>query len=296
MSAFKSGFVNIIGFPNAGKSTLINQFIGEKIAIVTPKVQTTRQRLLGFLNTDQYQIIFSDTPGILEPAYELQKMMVADINEAFEDADIILYIIEIEDTIEKHKSYIDRILSLDIPFYLLINKIDLSKQEMLDTKIKEWQSLIPKSKIVPLSALHNFNVQSLLEEIIKTLPEHEAYFDEDMLTDKSERFLASETIREKIFMHYQQEIPYACEVAILSFKDEESILRISAEIYVERKSQKPILIGKGGEALKEIGTEARLDMEQFFGKKVFLELHVKVRENWKSNPLFLKRMGYKTKE
>jgi len=296
MSAFKSGFVNIIGFPNAGKSTLINQFIGEKIAIVSPKVQTTRQRILGFLNTDQYQVIFSDTPGILEPAYELQKVMMDEINEAFEDADIILYILEVNDTPDKHQTYIEKIVSLNIPFYLLLNKIDLSNQQEVEKKIAQWQKWVDPSRIVPMSALHNFNVQSLLDEIVKHLPEHEAYYDEDILTDKTERFVAAETIREKIFLKYQQEIPYACEVEVLSFKEEEDLIRISAEIYVERKSQKPILIGKGGEALKVIGTEARLEMEKFFDKKIFLELHVKVRENWKSDPLFLKKMGYRTKE
>ena len=296
MSAFKSGFVNIIGLPNAGKSTLINQLLGEKIAIVSPKVQTTRQRILGFINTDHYQIIFSDTPGILEPSYELQKFMMQEVNEALTDADIILYIADISDKTELHINYLEKIRSLSIPFYLLLNKIDLINQKVLIERIGQYQSLVSHEHIIPLSALHNFNVQSLLQEIIEKLPEHPPYFEDDILTDKSERFIASEIIREKIFLHYHQEIPYACEVAILSFKDEESILRISAEIYVERKSQKPILIGKGGEALKEIGTEARLDMEKFFGKKIFLELHVKVRENWKSNPLFLKRMGFNAKE
>jgi GTP-binding protein Era len=293
MSTFKSGFVNIFGYPNAGKSTLINAFIGEEISIVTRKAQTTRQRLLGLLTTKEFQIVFSDTPGILNPQYELQKTMVADIEEAFEDADIILYLTEIEDPVEKHIDYIQKINKLGIPFYLLINKIDLSQQEKLEQKIAEWEKHVGKEQIVPLSALHKFNVMNLLEKIKTKLPEHAAYYEDDILTDKSERYIASEMIRKQIFLKYEQEIPYSTEVVVSSFKEEEKIIFINADIYVSRRTQKPIIIGKGGKMLKEVGTEARKEMEHFFNKKVFLELYVRIRENWRNKPEDLKRFGYK---
>ena len=292
MTDFKSGFVNIFGYPNAGKSTLINKLIGEEIAIVTPKVQTTRKRMMGFLTTKECQIIFSDTPGILEPAYELQKTMMMDIHEAFEDADIILYLVEISDKTDKHVEYIEKIKSLKIPFFLLLNKIDLSEQKELENKITEWRNYLPKEQIVPMSALHSFNVSELLEKIKELLPVHPAYYDDDILTDKSERFIASELIRKQIFLKYEQEIPYSTEVVISSFKEEESIIFINADIYVSRRTQKPIIIGKGGSALKDVGTEARLEMEKFFGKKIMLELYVRIKENWRNKPLDLRRFGY----
>lgn len=292
MGDFKSGFVNIFGYPNVGKSTLINALIGEEISIVTKKVQTTRQRLLGMITTKDFQIVLSDTPGILDPKYELQKAMVADIEGAFEDADIILYLTEIDDKLEKHLSYLEKIKKLQIPYYLLINKIDLGEQNKLEQKITEWEAHVEKKQIVPLSALHKFNVIALLEEIKNNLPIHEAYYDDDILTDKSERYIASEMIRKQIFLNYEQEIPYSSEVVVTSFKEEENIIYINADIYVSRRTQKPILIGKGGKMLKQVGTESRLEMEMFFNKKVYLELYVRIKENWRNKPNDLRRFGY----
>lgn len=292
MGDFKSGFVNIFGYPNAGKSTLINALIGEDISIVTKKVQTTRQRLLGLLSTKEFQIVFSDTPGILEPKYELQKAMVADIEGAFEDADIIIYITEIDDNMDKHLPYLEKIKKLNVPYFVLINKIDLSEQDKLEKKISEWEKYVEKKQIVPLSALHKFNIIALLEELKNKLPVHEAYYDHDILTDKSERYIASELIRKQIFLNYEQEIPYSTEVVVSSFKEEEKIIFINADIYVSRRSQKPILIGKGGKMLKEVGTESRKEMELFFNKKVFLELYVRIKENWRNKPDDLRRFGY----
>lgn len=292
MPKHKAGFVNIIGYPNVGKSTLMNALLGEKISIVTPKVQTTRHRILGIMTEKQYQIVFSDTPGILEPKYELQKSMLSYIEGSLEDADIILYLIEPADEPEKHNNYLKKISNLKIPFYLVINKIDLAKnQNNLEAVLDKWKKVINTDQIIPISALYDFNLKKILYEIIKSLPYHPPYYTDERITDKSERFIASEIIREKIFLKYRQEIPYSTEVLITSFKDED-ILRITAEIFVNRKSQKPILIGKGGFALKEIGVNSRKDLEIFFDKQVYLELRVKVRENWRNKAIFLKQFGY----
>ncbi len=292
MEKFRSGFANIIGNPNVGKSTLINKLLGERLSIVTPKAQTTRQRIFGILSGKNYQIVFSDTPGILNPKYELQKSMIKDINQAYDDADIIIYMTDAKDDIEKHLENIEKIKKIKIPIYLIINKIDLISQDVLNAKVDEWEKLFDKKDIIPLSALYNFNITSIINYLKEKLPVHEPYFPEDVITDKSERYIASEIIREKIFLHYKQEIPYSVEVIVHSFIEKETIIEISADIIVGRKSQKPILIGKDGSALKRIGTEARIDMETFFENKVFLELFVKVRDNWRNNKLFLQRYGY----
>jgi GTP-binding protein Era len=294
MKDFRAGFVNILGFPNVGKSTLLNKLIGEKISIVSPKVQTTRQRINGILSGKGYQIVFSDTPGILKPQYELQKSMAKDIDQAFTDGDLILYVTEAKEDTEKHKPYLERLKKSGIRFLFLINKIDLLNQEVLEKEIEKWAEFVERQKIVPIAALHDFNVANIIKLIAENLPIHEPYYPEDMLTDKSEKYIASEIIREKIFNRYRQEIPYSTEVIISSFKEEEDIIRMSAEIIVSRKSQKPILIGKQGKALKMIGMDARQEMEVFFDKKIFLELFVKVRENWRDKKIFLKQYGYNT--
>ena len=292
MAPFKSGFVNIIGFPNAGKSTLINHLVKEKISIVTRKPQTTRLRVLGIVNGENYQIVFSDTPGILEPHYELQQSMMVSVNQALSDADVILFIIDITDSVNKHLEFLEKIISLNVPFITLLNKADLVNEAELNAKVDAWKNHLPEGKTIIISALHGFNIGLMMEDIIALLPEGEAFYPEDMLTDKSEKFIASELIREQIFIHYKEEIPYSTEVIVTDFDDTTDILRIKSEIYVNRESQKPILIGKGGSALKLIGTEARLEMEKFFKKKVFLEIFVKVRENWRDKKLYLKQFGY----
>lgn len=289
---YKSGFVNIIGLPNAGKSTLLNALLGEKISIVTPKVQTTRHRIIGILTGKNYQIVFSDTPGILEPKYMLQEKMLNAVNEAIEDADILLYIIDINDDPQQHKSTISKLTTKETPTLLIMNKIDLVKEDELLNKLDQFASTFPGANILPVSALHKFNLDKLMKYIVNHLPEHPPYFPEDQITDRSERFIASEIIREKVFAMYRQEIPYSTEIMITGFNEEENLIKIYAEIVVNRKSQKPILIGKGGKALKATGTEARKELERFFNKKVFLELFVKVRENWRDTPTFLRSFGY----
>ena len=292
MKQFKAGFVNIIGLPNVGKSTLMNSFIKERISIVSPKAQTTRNRILGFLNTSEYQIIFSDTPGLLEPKYELQRTMMTYIEEALEDADIILYMTEAKDRPDLHFNFIEKIIKTKIPAFLVINKIDDVNETIAKALYETWKKYFDDEHIYIISALHNFNIDQLLKAIITHLPEHPPYYEDDILTDKSERFIASEIIREKIFLHYQQEIPYSTEVIVTSFKESETIIKINADIVVERDSQKPILIGKNGESLKKTGTVARKEMERFFNKKVYLEMYVKVRENWRNDKNFLKQFGY----
>jgi GTPase len=292
MDHFKSGFVNIIGYPNAGKSTLFNQLLGDKISIVTPKVQTTRQRILGLLNGENYQVVFSDTPGIVDPKYQLHHFMIKSIEEALEDADVILYIVDAADDVSEHEKFIGKIKKLEIPYYLLVNKMDLQQQEKMEVKLLQWQELVPKPNIYPISALYNFNLKALINEIIRVLPEHEPYYPDDIITDKSERFIASEIIREKIFIRYKQEIPYSVEVIITEFKEGETLLRILADIVVSKESHKPIIIGKKGVTLKHIGIDARKDMEAFFKKQVYLELYVKVREGWKDNKNLLRQFGY----
>ncbi len=289
----KAGFVNIIGNPNVGKSTLMNRLVGEKLSIITSKAQTTRHRILGIVNQENYQIVFSDTPGILQPAYELQHSMMDFVRTAFEDADILLYIIESGESELKDQSFFAKIQHSKIPVILLINKIDLSTQDEVVGQMKIWQDKLPNAIIYPISALNNFNLQVVLEKIIELLPESPPYYPKDQLTDKSERFFVNESIREKILLNFKKEIPYAVEIETESFEEEENIIRIRSVIMVERDTQKGILIGHKGLALKRIGSEARIDLEKFFEKKIFLELYVKVNKDWRSNERQLKRFGYK---
>ena len=291
--AHKSGFVNIIGNPNVGKSTLMNALVGERLSIITSKAQTTRHRILGIVNEDNYQIVFSDTPGIIKPAYELQSSMMDFVKTAFEDADIILYMVEIGEKELKDEKFFDKIRNADIPVILVLNKIDRSEQSILEEQMEFWSQKVPNALIHPISALENFNVIELKEEIVRLLPESPPYFPKDQLTDKPERFFVNETIREKILMLYKKEIPYAVEIETESFKESEDIIRIRSIIMVERDTQKGIIIGHKGASLKKVGVEARKDLEKFFGKKVFLELFVKVNKNWRSSNRELRRFGYR---
>lgn len=289
---FKSGFVSIIGKPNVGKSTLMNAMVGENLSIITSKAQTTRHRIMGMLTGDDFQIVYSDTPGILKPEYELHKSMMKFVNESLDDADVILFVVDLMDKYE-NEEIIDVLNEIDTPVILVINKADLNEGSRLKDKTDYWELILPDKEIIAVSALHNDNIEALLESIMKHIPVHPPYFPEDTLTDKPEKFFAAEIIREKIFENYKQEVPYSTEVEIESFKEEEDIIRMRAEIFVERKTQKGIIIGKKGEAIKKMGTEARLSMESFFGKKVFLETFVKVEENWRKSERQLKRFGYK---
>jgi GTPase len=290
---YRSGFVNILGMPNVGKSTLINALVGEKISIVSPKIQTTRHRILGIITEKKYQIVFSDTPGILEPRYGMQESMLTTVKEALKDADVILYLAEATDDFSMHENWICKIQKLKIPWFFVVNKVDiLEKQSRLEENIARWQQHFPPDKILIISALHKFNLPKLLADVVRSLPLHPPYYPEEMFTDRSERFLASEIIREKIFLKYRQEIPYSAEVIITSFKEGDTLLRISADIILNKKSHKAIILGAGGLAIKETGTLARIDMEKFFEKKVYLELFVKVRENWRDHPLYLRQFGY----
>ena len=289
----RSGFVNILGNPNVGKSTIMNALVGEKLSIITSKAQTTRHRIMGIVNGDDFQIVYSDTPGILKPRYKLQESMMTFVNIALTDADIILYVTDVTEKTEDESGYTARIRESGIPVIVAINKIDLSNQLDLERIAAIWEKKFPGSPVIPVSALKRFNLDTLLNAVTSKLPEGAPYFPKDQLTDKYERFFASEIIREKILMNYQKEIPYSAEVEIESFKEEESIIRIRALIHVTRDSQKGIVIGHKGEKLKKTGTEARLDMEEFFGKKVFLELYVKVTKDWRDKPQELKRFGYR---
>ncbi len=289
---FKSGFVSIIGKPNVGKSTLMNALVGENLSIITAKAQTTRHRIMGVLNGDNFQIVYSDTPGILDPQYSLQKSMMKFAYSSLEDADVILYLVELMEKNDED-ALLEKLASSGTPIILVINKIDQNKGTRLKDKIDYWSLIYPNLKIASVSALKNENVAELLGQIVDLMPVHPPYFPEDTLTDKSERFFASEIVREQIFKNYKQEVPYSTEVEVTSFKEEEDIIRIRAEIYVERKTQRAILIGKGGEAIKKVGTEARLIMESFFGKKVFLETYIKVEQDWRKKDKMLKRFGYK---
>ena len=288
----KSGFVNIIGNPNVGKSTIMNQMVGEKLSIITPKAQTTRHRILGIVNSDDYQIIYSDTPGILKPNYKLQEKMMRFVGSAFEDADIILYVTDVVEKMDKNQQYIDKLSHTNVPVLLLINKIDLSNQSELEILVDKWKTILPEAEIVPVSAVNNFNLDQVFKRIMELLPEGPAYYPKDSLTDKTERFFVSEIIREKILNNYQKEIPYSVEVEVEEFKETEKLLRINATINVIRPSQKGIIIGHKGQALKKTGTEAREDIEDFFGKKVFLELFVKVSKDWRDKERNLKDFGY----
>lgn len=288
----KSGFVNILGNPNVGKSTLMNALVGEKLSIITSKAQTTRHRIMGIVNGEDFQIVYSDTPGILKPNYKLQEKMMGYVGSAFEDADIILYLTDVVEKSDKNQLYIDRLAQAEAPVLLLINKIDLSNSDELNKIVENWSKVLPKAEIIPISALKDFNLEYLLKRIIEKLPENPPYFPKDSLTDKTERFFASEIIREKILTNYQKEIPYSVEVEIEEFKDTEKLLRMRAIIYVIRSSQKGIIIGHKGEALKKTATEARKDLEEFFGKKVFIEIYVKVSKDWRDKDRTLNSFGY----
>ena len=288
----KAGFVNIVGKPNVGKSTLMNILVGERLSIISPKAQTTRHRIVGITNTEDYQIVFSDTPGMLKPKYELHKSMMGFVNLSLEDADVILFVTDLYETDEEIEEVIQRINQSGVPVLLLINKIDLAKEGQLDVVTEYWTSRVKAAAVIPISAKENFNTERILQEIVERLPEHPAFYDKEELTDRPERFFASEIIREKIFTNYKKEIPYSTEVGIEDFHEEETIIRIRATIFVERNSQKGIIIGDKGKMLKKVGTEAREDLEKFFGKKVFLETYVKVEQDWRKNKLKLKKFGY----
>ncbi|WP_400080708.1 GTPase Era [Winogradskyella sp. R77965] len=288
----KAGFVNIIGNPNVGKSTLMNAFIGEKLSIITSKAQTTRHRILGIVNGEDFQVILSDTPGIIKPAYELQESMMDFVKSAFEDADVLVYMVEIGEKELKDEAFFNKIKNSKIPVLLLLNKIDNSNQEQLEEQAELWQQKVPNAEFFPISALKGFNVQNVFDRIIELLPESPAFYPKDQLTDKPERFFVNEAIREKILMHYKKEIPYAVEVDTEEFFEEENIIRMRSVIMVERETQKGIIIGHKGSALKRVGVEARKDLEKFFGKQVHLELYVKVNKNWRSNQNQLRRFGY----
>nr|WP_321231600.1 GTPase Era [uncultured Psychroserpens sp.] len=288
----KAGFVNIIGNPNVGKSTLMNAFIGEKLSIITSKAQTTRHRILGIVNGDDFQVILSDTPGIIKPAYELQESMMDFVKSAFEDADVLIYMVEIGEKELKDEAFFKKITNSKIPVLLLLNKIDKSDQEQLESQVQVWAEKVPNAEIFPISALEGFNVKEVFSRIIELLPMSPAFYPKDQLTDKPERFFVNETIREKILMHYKKEIPYAVEIDTEEFFEEDTIIRMRSVIMVERETQKGIIIGHKGSALKRVGIEARKDLEKFFGKQVHLELYVKVNKNWRSNQRQLKRFGY----
>ncbi|MUU79738.1 GTPase Era [Winogradskyella sp. HL2-2] len=291
----KAGFVNIIGNPNVGKSTLMNVFIGEKLSIITSKAQTTRHRILGIVNGEDFQVILSDTPGIIKPAYELQSSMMDFVKSAFDDADVLIYMVEIGEKELKDEAFFNKITNSKIPVLLLLNKIDNSNQEQLEEQAQLWQQKVPNAEFFPISALEGFNVQNVFDRIIELLPKSPPYYPKDQLTDKPERFFVNEAIREKILMHYKKEIPYAVEVDTEEFIEEENIIRMRSVIMVERETQKGIIIGHKGSALKRVGVEARKDLEKFFGKQVHLELYVKVNKNWRSNQNQLKRFGYNQK-
>ena len=291
----KAGFVNIIGNPNVGKSTLMNAFVGEKLSIITSKAQTTRHRILGIVNGDEFQMILSDTPGIIKPAYELQESMMDFVKSAFDDADVLIYMVEIGEKELKDEAFFRKITNSKIPVLLLLNKIDKSDQQQLETQVQLWSEKVPNAEIYPISALEGFNVKEVFSRIIELLPESPPYYPKDQLTDKPERFFVNETIREKILLHYKKEIPYAVEIDTEEFFEEEEIIRMRSVIMVERDTQKGIIIGHKGTALKRVGVEARKDLEKFFGKQVHLELYVKVNKNWRSDQKQLKRFGYNQK-
>ena len=289
----KSGFINIIGNPNVGKSTLMNCFMGEKFSIITSKAQTTRHRILGIVNGEDFQLVFSDTPGILKPSYELQDSMMDFVKNALEDADIIIYMLEIGEKSIKNNQVHKKILNANVPTFILLNKIDLSDQKNLEDQVILWKELYPKAHIYPVSALNNFNIDIVLKHLIELIPQSPPYFPKDQLTDKPERFFVNEILREKILLYYNKEIPYSVEVVTEDFKEEENLIKIKSVIFVERDSQKGIIIGHKGSALKKIGTKARQGLEIFFGKKIYIELQVKVSKNWRSNSKVLKKFGYK---
>lgn len=288
----KAGFVNIVGNPNVGKSTLMNQLVGEQISIATFKAQTTRNRIMGIVNTPEAQVVFSDTPGVLKPNYKMQEMMLAFSESALADADILLYVTDVRETPTKNMDFLEKVSKMEIPVILLINKIDESEQNQLGDLVETWHKLLPKAEILPISAKNKFGTEILMKRILELLPESPAYFDKDQLTDKPAKFFVSEIIREKILRYYDKEIPYSVEVAVERFKEDERLIRINAVIYVERDSQKGIIIGHQGQALKKVSAEARKSLEQFFGKKIFLETYVKVDKDWRSSKRELRLFGY----
>jgi len=295
-SMHKAGFVNITGNPNVGKSTLMNAFVGEKLSIITSKAQTTRHRIFGIVNGDDFQVIFSDTPGIIKPAYELQESMMGFVKLALDDADVLIYMVEIGEKALKDEAFFNKIIQSKIPVLLLLNKIDTSNQEALEAQVAFWKDQVPNAEIFPISALENFNTQVVFNRILELLPESPPFYPKDQLTDKPERFFVNETIREKILLNYKKEIPYSVEVETEAFQEDDKIIRIQSVIMVERDSQKGIIIGHKGSALKKVGVEARKDLELFFDKQIHLELYVKVNKNWRSNVKQLKRFGYDQKD
>ena len=288
----KAGFVNIVGNPNVGKSTLMNQLVGEKISIATFKAQTTRHRIMGIVNTPEAQIVFSDTPGVLKPNYKLQESMLAFSESALQDADVLLYVTDVVENPEKNKEFLDKVAKMSVPVLLLINKIDQSNPQMLGDIVDRWHSLLPNAEILPISAKNKFGIDMLLKRILELLPDSPPYFDKDQLTDKPARFFVSEIIREKILLYYDKEIPYSVEVSVESFKEDERHIHINAVIYVERESQKGIIIGHQGVALKKVSTESRKSLEKFFGKPIYLEVFVKVDKDWRSSEKELNHFGY----
>ena len=289
---FKSGFVNIVGNPNVGKSTLMNLLVGERISIATFKAQTTRHRIMGILNTPEMQICFSDTPGVLKPNYKLQEQMLQFSESALQDADVLLYVTDMVETPDKNSDFLDKVKKQKAPILVLINKIDLSDQKALTEKVELWHEALPEAEIIPISALHKFNIDNVLKRIQELLPESPAYFDKDQWTDKPARFFVTEIIREKILLYYDKEIPYSVEVVVEQFKETDRNIRISAVIFVERESQKGIIIGHQGIALKRVSTEARKSLEKFFGKSIFLEVFVKVDKDWRQSDRAMKAYGY----
>lgn len=295
MANHKAGFVNIVGNPNVGKSTLMNSLVGERLSIITSKAQTTRHRIMGIVNGPDFQIVYSDTPGVLKPNYKLQEQMLEFSRSALVDADVLLYVTDVQDSPDKNADFLEkvkRMAAADTKVFLIINKIDLTTQETLDNLVEYWHKQLPEAQIFPISAQEKFGVDQLFEAIKEALPECPPFFDKDQLTDKSERFFVDEIIREKILLNYDKEIPYSVEVEVESFKEEDNIIRISAVIYCERDSQKGIIIGKAGSALKRVGSQARKDIEAFFGKQVFLQLFVKVDKDWRSSQSRLRHYGY----
>ena len=290
--AHKAGFVNIIGNPNVGKSTLMNAFVGERLSIITSKAQTTRHRILGIVNGEDFQMILSDTPGIIKPAYQLQESMMGFVKSAFEDADVLLYLVELGKKELKDEAFFNKITAAKIPVLLLINKIDIGNEELLSDAMKLWSEKVPNAQIFAISALENFGVKEVFQQIVSLLPESPAFYPKDQLTDKPERFFVNEIIREKVLIHYKKEIPYSVEIDTEEFFEEETIIRMRSVIMVERETQKGIIIGHKGSAIKRVGVEARKDLEKFFGKQVHMELYVKVNKNWRNNERQLKRFGY----
>ena len=288
----KSGFVNIVGNPNVGKSTLMNLLVGERISIATFKAQTTRHRIMGIINDEDAQIVFSDTPGVLKPNYKLQESMLAFSESALVDADVLLYVTDPIEKVDKNEDFLSKVAQMKVPVLVLINKIDLTDEKSLVNLVEQWHNLLPKAEILPISALHKFNVQPVLNRIKELLPECPPYFDKDQLTDKPARFFVSEIIREKILIYYDKEIPYSVEVGVENFQEDKTHIHIRAVIYVERDSQKGIIIGHGGKALKKVGTEARKSLEKFFGKNIYLETYVKVDKDWRNSTKELNLFGY----